>query len=143
MTDRIFGLIGLLLAVGYAIAAFQIQESFLSDAVGPKAFPLIIAVMMGLASVAMILRPDANPEWPGLGRLLEIAFSVAAMVLYAIFLPDLGFVLATAVAAAYLTWRLGTAPLWSLVVGVSTSVGIYVVFHMILGLSLARGPWGF
>ncbi|MFZ5962207.1 tripartite tricarboxylate transporter TctB family protein [Thalassococcus sp. BH17M4-6] len=143
MSDRIFGVIGLLLAMGFAYAALQIQESFLSDAVGPKAFPLILATLLGLSSLAIILKPDPDPLWPALPRLLEILFSVLVMVLYAIYLPELGFVVATAIAASYLTWRLGTAPLWSLVVGVSTSVGIYVVFHLILGLSLARGPWGF
>lgn len=39
MSDRIFGAVGLLLALGYAWAALVIEESFLSDAVGPKAFP--------------------------------------------------------------------------------------------------------
>ncbi|KMK66189.1 tripartite tricarboxylate transporter TctB family protein [Puniceibacterium sp. IMCC21224] len=143
MSDRIFGAIGLLLALGYAFAALYIEESFLSDAVGPKAFPLIIAAVLACSSLAIILRPDPEPMWPGLPRLLEILFAVLVMVLYATLLPEIGFVIATAVAAAYLTWRLGTAPLWSLVVGISTSVGIYIVFHLILGLSLARGPLGF
>ena len=34
-------------------------------------------------------------------------------------------------------------PLWALLSGVLTSGGIYLVFHTILGLSLARGPFGF
>ncbi|WP_163847387.1 tripartite tricarboxylate transporter TctB family protein [Pseudooceanicola aestuarii] len=143
MSDRIFGAFGLLLAIFFAWATLQIEESFLSDAVGPKTFPLIIATILGLASVAIILRPDADPRWPATARLLEIAAAVVVMILYAQFLPEVGFVLATAVAAAYLTWRLGTGPLQSLLVGVCTSVGIYVIFHLILGLSLARGPWGF
>jgi len=46
-------------------------------------------------------------------------------------------------ATAYLSWRLGTKPLSSLVTGVATSAGIYLVFHLILGLSLAKGPLGF
>ena len=63
--------------------------------------------------------------------------------LYAELLPEVGFLIATAFASAYLTWRLGTKPLQSVVVGVLTSVGIYVIFHLVLGLSLARGPLGF
>lgn len=65
------------------------------------------------------------------------------MIAYALALPEVGFLIATAVAAAYLTWRLGTKPIQSLLVGVLTSVGIYVIFRLILGLSLARGPFGF
>ena len=65
------------------------------------------------------------------------------MVLYAEFLPILGFVIATAVASTYLTWRLGTSPIQSVLVGISISVGIYVIFHLLFGLSLAKGPLGF
>ncbi|WP_158970165.1 tripartite tricarboxylate transporter TctB family protein [Chachezhania sediminis] len=143
MSDRIFGVFGMLLAIGYALAAFAIEESFLSDAVGPKAFPLIIAAILGLSSAAIALRPEAEPEWPALGRLAEIAAAVVVMIIYAEMLPVAGFVIATAFAAAYLAWRLGSKPLEAVATGIGTSVGIYVIFHLVLGLSLARGPLGF
>lgn len=143
MSDRIFGSVGLLLAILYGWATLQIEESFLSDAVGPKTFPLGIAVILGLASIAIVLKPDSEPEWPSLGRFTEILAAVVVLVLYAEFLDVVGFLIATAFAAAYLTWRLGTPPLQSLLVGVGTSGGIYVIFRLVLGLSLARGPLGF
>ncbi len=143
MSDRIFGGIGLVLALFYAWQASIIQESFLSDIVGPKTFPYIIATIMGVASIWFLLRPDPEPSWPRAGRLAEIGLAALVMAAYALALPELGFVIATALASAYLTWRLGTRPLQSLVVGALTSVGIYVVFRLLLGLSLARGPLGF
>ena len=75
--------------------------------------------------------------------LIEIFFAAAVMFLYAWVLSEIGFVIATIFATAYLTWRLGSKPLGALITGVATSAGIYVVFHLILGLSLARGPLGF
>jgi putative tricarboxylic transport membrane protein len=143
MSDRIFGVVGILLSIGYVFAAFAIEESFLSDAVGPKAFPLIIAAILGLSSLAIVLRPDPEPHWPALGRLVEIAAAIVVMVLYAEMLPVAGFVIATAFAAAYLAWRLGSSVIEAVLVGIGTSVGIYVIFHLVLGLSLARGPFGF
>ena len=143
MSDRIFGVFGILLAIGFAISALAIEESFLSDAVGPKAFPLIIAAILGISSAIIALRPDAEPEWPPFARLVEIGASVVVMILYAQLLPVAGFVLATAFAAAYLAWRLGSGPIEAALTGIGTSVGIYVIFHLVLGLSLARGPWGF
>ncbi|WP_299815995.1 tripartite tricarboxylate transporter TctB family protein [uncultured Roseibium sp.] len=143
MSDRIFGAVGLILALGYAWAALIIEESFLSDAVGPKAFPLIIAAVLGLSSLVIFFKPDTAPHWPALPRLMEVGAAILVMVLYAILLPELGFVIATALAATYLTWRLGTRPLSSVVSGCLTSLGIYAVFHLVLGLSLARGPLGF
>ncbi|MEJ1994368.1 MAG: tripartite tricarboxylate transporter TctB family protein [Limibacillus sp.] len=143
MSDRIFGVIGLTLAVFYAWQATVIEESFLTDAVGPKMFPYIIATLMGVASLYFLLKPDPQPHWPSAGRLAEIALAALVMIAYAMALPQAGFIIATAVASAYLTWRLGSKPLWSVVIGVGTSLGIYVVFRLILGLSLARGPFGF
>lgn len=143
MSDRIFGVIGLALAVFYAWQATVIEESFLTDAVGPKMFPYIIATLMGVASLYFLLKPDPQPHWPSAGRLAEIALAALVMIAYAMALPQAGFIIATAIASAYLTWRLGSKPLWSVVIGVSTSLGIYVVFRLILGLSLARGPFGF
>ncbi|HIC65618.1 MAG: tripartite tricarboxylate transporter TctB family protein [Paracoccus sp. (in: a-proteobacteria)] len=143
MSDRILGLVGILLAIGFALAALSIEESFLSDAVGPKAFPLIIAAVLGLASIVIALRPDPDPTWPALGRLAEIGAAVLVMILYAKLLPEAGFVIATAFAATYLSWRLGSTILWATATGIGTSLGIYVIFNLALGLSLARGPFGF
>lgn len=143
MSDRIFGGFGLLLAAFFAWGASRIELSFISDPVGPRSFPYIIAAVMALASLVIMLRPDEAPRWPGLGRLAEIAVAAGAMTAYALLLPELGFLIATALASAFLTWRLGTRPFQSIVAGVLTSVGIYAVFHLILGLSLAKGPLGF
>ncbi len=143
MSDRIFGGVGLLFALLFIWAAFHIELSFISDPVGPRTFPIIIAIVMAVSSLVIFIKPDVEPKWPQAARLLEIVIAAAVMVLYALALPVAGFLIATAVAAAFLTWRLGTQPLWAVVSGVLTSVGIYTVFHLILGLSLARGPFGF
>ncbi len=143
MSDRILGGIGVLLAVFFIWQATWIEISPFSDIVGPAVFPIIIAVVLGSSAVYFLVKPDPSPAWPDSARLFEIAMAVAVMVLYAELLPVLGFVFATAFAAAYLSWRLGSTPLQALIVGVGTSVGIYVVFRLILGLSLAQGPLGF
>jgi len=143
MSDRIFGVIGILLSAFYAWQATLIQESFIQDPVGPKAFPVLIAIVLAAASLVFVLKPDPAPQWPAAGRLFQIAVSAALMIAYALALPEAGFVASTAVAAAFLSWRLGAQPLAAIIAGVAIAVGIYVVFHLILGLSLARGPWGF
>lgn len=143
MSDRIMGGVGLLLAAFFIWQATLIQESFISDPVGPKIFPIIIGGLVGLSSLAIFLKPDDEPEWPDFSRLFEVGLTVAVMIAYAYALPTAGFVVSTAVAAGYLSWRLGTPPVKAAVAGAVIAIGIYVVFHLILGLSLARGPWGF
>ena len=59
MSDRIFGAVGILIAALFAYSSLIIEESFLSDAVGPKAFPLIIAAILAISSLSIMLKPDA------------------------------------------------------------------------------------
>jgi putative tricarboxylic transport membrane protein len=143
MSDRIFGLIGLAIAGFYLWATSIIPDSFMVDAVGPRAFPYIVGTILAICALYFLLRPDAEPDWPVLANLIEIIFATAVMFLYAWALSRVGFIIATVLATTYLSWRLGTRPLGALVTGIGTAVGIYVVFYMILGLSLAKGPLGF
>lgn len=143
MSDRVFAGVCIVIAAAYLFVASGIQLPFLADPVGPRAFPYIIGAVLLLAALYPLIRPDAAPQWPALHRLYEIGFAVAVMVAYAFFLSDVGFVASTAVAAALLSWRLGSPPVWAALSGVVIAVGIYVIFHLVLGLSLARGPWGF
>jgi putative tricarboxylic transport membrane protein len=99
--------------------------------------------LLAIASAYVLLRPDPEPEWPIRGRALEIVGAVVVLIGYALALEPVGFVVATAVAAALLSWRLGSRPVWAAVSGLGISIGIYVVFHLVLGLSLAKGPLGF
>lgn len=143
MSDRIFGLFGLLLATFYLWAASIIPDSFMVDVIGPRAFPYIIGSVLAICSIYCLLRPDEEPNWPTLRNFIEIIFATAVMFLYAWSLSKVGFMTATVFGTAYLSWRLGTGPLGSIITGILTSIGIYVVFHLILGLSLAKGPLGF
>ncbi len=143
MSDRIFGVFGLALALFYLWAASIIKDSFMVDVVGPRAFPYMVGTVLALCSIYFILRPDDEPAWPALKGFAEIICAAAVMLVYAWALPEFGFLISTVFATAYLTWRLGTLPHWALLTGVLTSGGIYIVFHLILGLSLAKGPLGF
>lgn len=138
-SDRIFGTISLAIAMIFIWRATVIEESFIQDPVGPKIFPIIIGAVMALSSIWFIVKPDADPRWPNAPRLLEIAFAAAVMIAYTYALPEAGFLISTALASAFLSWRLGATPVRAVIAGVVISVGIYVVFKMILGLSLAEG----
>jgi putative tricarboxylic transport membrane protein len=143
MSDRILGVICLALAVFFIWGATQIELSFMSDPVGPRVFPIMIGVMVGIAGLVILLKPDSDPEWPQLPKLLEIFAAAIVMFAYAQLLPVLGFIIATAIASAFLSWRLGSSPLGAGLAGIGISLGIYAGFHLVLGLSLARGPFGF
>jgi putative tricarboxylic transport membrane protein len=143
MSDRIFASICIALAVLMGWGATIIEESFIQDPLGPKAFPLVIAVVLAACGVAMFLRPDEDPVWPHRRKQIQLLWTIGAMILYVQFLPVVGFLVATAIGAGFLSWQLGASVKQACWGGFSISVCIYVVFKLILGLSLARGPFGF
>ncbi|GAB3183810.1 tripartite tricarboxylate transporter TctB family protein [Hydrogenophaga aquatica] len=143
MSDRIFGSIALAVALMMMWATTLIEESFIQDPLGPKAFPLVIAGVMAIAGVVMLFKADAEPEWPGLFKLLELLVTLGVLVAYAQLLPIAGFVVSTAFLSAFLCWRLGATPRQSLQGGLIISLGVYGLFQHLLGLNLATGPWGF
>ncbi|MDO8903832.1 tripartite tricarboxylate transporter TctB family protein [Hydrogenophaga sp.] len=143
MSDRIFGGIVLTMSLLMMWATTLIEESFIQDPLGPKAFPLVIAGVMAISAVVMFFKPDGEPEWPGLYKVLELVATVGVFIAYAQMLPIAGFVVATVFATAFLVWRLGGTPRQAGVGGIAIAVGIYLVFHFMLGLNLAKGPWGF
>ena len=65
MSDRIFGAATVALSLLMMWAASLIEESFIQDPLGPKAFPLVIAGIMGLSGLVILFKPDAEPHWPG------------------------------------------------------------------------------
>lgn len=143
LTDRLAGIAALALAGFFGWRTTLIEEPFISDPLGPRAFPLLVCAVLGLAGLVMLLRPDPDPQWPALRSLMEVAAGVLIFLGYAELLPELGFVIATCLAASFLAWRLGASPLGSVIAGLGISLGIYATFHLVLGLSLAKGPFGF
>ena len=142
-SDRILATIVLAASLGMMWAAIQIQESFIQDPMGPKSFPMLIAVLMAVSAVVMFFKPDADPHWPGLYKILELFAVTGVLIAYAQLLPMVGFVLATTCASAFLTWRLGGNARQSAIGGICTAVSIFVLFQYALGVNMAKGPWGF
>ncbi|RYG89695.1 tripartite tricarboxylate transporter TctB family protein [Loktanella sp. IMCC34160] len=141
-TDRIFGVVVILGALAYVASALQIPTSFLSDPVGPKTFPVLIASIAALCGVFMVFKPDDEPDWPPLPALLALVLSVVVLVGYAYALKPLGFILPTAIAAAILSYQINPRPTFAALAGVGLSVGLFVLFKFVLGLGLVAFPKG-
>jgi putative tricarboxylic transport membrane protein len=140
--DRIFGLVMIVVALGYFLSATQIQTSFISDPVGPRIFPYLIAGVTILCALAMILQPDPDTHWPGLAMTLQLGIALAVLVGYGLTIGTLGFIIPTAVAAAVLSYQINPRPLPAVLTGIGLSIGLFVLFRYILGLGLVAWPRG-
>ena len=140
ISDRIFGAVVTLVALAYIAGATQIQTSFLADPVGPRTFPMLIGAVAAICGVIIVLRPDADPDWPGLRSFGVLVFAVAVLVGYTYALKPLGFLLPTAVTAAILSYLISPRAGPAALSGAGLSVGLFVTFKFALGLGLVAWP---
>ena len=138
-SDRIFGLIVILGALAYIAGALKIQTSFLTDPVGAKTFPILVAAIAALCGGIITLRPDEEPGWSSAATALG---SVALLCGYALALKPFGFILPTALTAGILSYQISSRPRFAVAAGLGLSVGLFVLFKMILGLGLVAFPKG-
>lgn len=142
ISDRIFGLVVLMVALAYIVSATQIQTSFLSDPVGPKAFPILVGSIAALCGLVMMIKPDPDPQWPVFKTFLALLVAVAVLVAYAYALKPFGFLIPTAITAAILSYQISPKVSTAVLAGVVLSVGLFVLFKFALGLGLVPFPKG-
>lgn len=138
MSDRIAGTLLLALAVWYGLTADQYKAGF-SDPLGPAAFPQLLSVPLGLLSLYLIVKPDAEPDWVGGWALARQAAAVVTLVAYALALEPIGFIVATLVAVTLLARLLGANWRQGAGVGVGLAVTLFLAFDFVLGLPLPVG----
>jgi putative tricarboxylic transport membrane protein len=141
-SDRIFGVVVLVVALAYIASATQIESSFLSDPVGPKTFPIGIGLVAALSAVVMIVRPDEDPQWPALRNFGALVVAAIVLVAYALLLKPLGFLLPTAIAATILSYQLSPRAVPAMLAGIGLSIGLFLIFKYALGLGLVAFPKG-
>lgn len=141
MSDRIFGVLALVLAGAYLWGAtgFEVSMMMVADPLGPRTFPYLLGIVLIITALYLLWRPDPEPDWPDAPHLAQMAMSIVILILYAVFLEDLGFIVATVAAVAILSWRLGATPLIALANGAGVALVLYGLFDLVLGLPLPLG----
>ncbi len=139
-SDRLFGVVVILCALAFAAGAFQIQTSFMSDPLGSKTFPLLLASVATICGLVMIVRPDEEPEWPNLPTLANVGVAALVMVAYAYALKPMGFLIPTAICAAILSFQISPRPVPAFLTGLGLSIGLFIIFKYALGLGLQPFP---
>ena len=142
MSDRLTGLVLLLLAVAYGVTASG-YEAMIGDPLGPAVFPIVLAIPLGLFAVYLVLRPDREPAWPRGPALRKQVLALVAFVAYAYLLEPLGFVVSTFLAVVVLGCLLGARLPEAGAAGVGIAVVLFVLFDTLLGLPLPTGVLGF
>ncbi len=139
-SDRIFGLVIAVVALGYILSATQIQIGFLSDPVGSRTFPYLIGGIAFLCAITIAVRPDPDPEWPSLLTFGRIAITLVVLFAFAMSLRPFGFIIPAAIASAILSYQIHSNLRIAAQTGLGLSIGLFVILKFGLGLGLS--PFG-
>ncbi|WP_210712693.1 tripartite tricarboxylate transporter TctB family protein [Pseudomonas sp. MWU349] len=144
LVQRLFAAVLLLACAGLALMAWPYQAAFSYEPVGPRAFPLLMLGLMGLALLYMLFRPAPikhSEEEPPLDRqtLTKITICVTLLLVFAGAFEPLGFILASILIGVPMARLYGGRWLPSLVIISLLSVGLYWLFDRVMDVPLPLG----
>lgn len=138
---RVPALILLGLAAAYGLEASRIAYAFSSDPLGPRAFPLLLAGLLGLLALAWLARPGRADPWPRGALLLQSVGFVALAFLAAWLFDRAGFLVAIGLLCAGVALMFRASPLQALAAGVGQAVLWWLIFARGLRIPLPTGSW--
>lgn len=117
----------------------RIEYAFSSDPLGPRAFPLLLALALAVFSVWLFLRPGEHEAWPS-GAVLWKALGIPVTVAIAsLLMSPIGFFAAMALMVAVIAWIFGASPRQSLLNGIIQGGLWQLVFVHLLEVYLPTG----
>lgn len=140
--DRTLGGLAVLMALTLVAFGWGLAAPFAYEPVGPRAFPMITAVLIGACGIILLVKGGGavEPNAAGVNRgILGIA---AALLAYALLFQPLGFVVSTALMSAVVARIFGATWAQSAATGVVLSVGSFFLFDHGLDVVLPTGILG-
>ncbi len=149
MSQRIFGAILLMVCVSLSAIAWGYQAPFAYEPVGPRAYPLLLLVLIMAGAIYLLVKPASIGLAPEAGHdeevqmdrqmLIKASTCVGLMLAYAALFESLGFVLSTVPFGLLIARLYGARWSQAAVIGVIASVGIYLLFDYVLDVPLPLG----
>jgi len=144
LLQRIFASVLLLACLGLALMAWPYQAAFSYEPVGPRAFPLLMLGLMGVALLYMVFRPAPikhSEDEPPLDRqtLTKIGICVLLLLVFAGLFEPLGFILSSILIGIPMARLYGGRWLPSIVVTTLMAIGLYLLFDRLMDVPLPLG----
>jgi putative tricarboxylic transport membrane protein len=142
--QRIFAAVLLLVCAGLTLMAWPYQAPFSYEPVGPRAFPLLMLGLMGIALLYLLIRPTPivhTEDEPPLDRetLVKIGSCIALLLVFAGLFEPLGFILSSILIGIPMARLYGGRWVPSIVVVIAMSVGLYLLFDKAMDVPLPLG----
>lgn len=142
LNDRVLGIAALIFAAAITALGYDLEPPFSYEPVGPKAFPLLLALIIALCGVRLIIKGggevEANPE----GANARIAAMAAYLAGYAFLFQWIGFIAATSLMVALVGRLFQATWVQAIVGGLILSIGLFFLFDKGLDVVLPTGILG-
>jgi putative tricarboxylic transport membrane protein len=142
LNDRLLGIAALLLAAFLTWFGYDLEAPISYEPVGPKAFPLLLALIIALCGLRLVFKGgnpvEANPS----GANARIFAMVASLAIYAFLFQWLGFIVATALMTIIIGRLFGGTWGQLIVGGVLTGLLLFFLFDRGLDVVLPTGILG-
>ncbi len=140
MSDRALGAACVLASVAMVAAAHDYTAAFSYEPLGPRAFPLLLAVGLGLSGLWLVLRPTLGAETFKGVPWMPTLWCAGAIMVYAALFQKLGFVLATALMTVPVGMTFGGTWRKTLAGGAALGLALFLLFDKVLDVVLPIGP---
>ena len=146
MADRILAACTLLLAALYLYATSTLPSFDFGDPLGPKAFPVLLGILLALAGILLLLETHrkrlvaAEVRPPGEFRPRAVATVAIATTVFFGLLEPLGYLVGFSLYLFFvMLWLHGRKPATCFIVAVLFAIGSYALFVKALAVSLPKG----
>jgi putative tricarboxylic transport membrane protein len=141
MYDRIFAGTLLVLSGLLVWAAVKLDVPFQYEPLGPKAFPIILGVLLAIASIWLMIKPSKNSWHPTTELIAKLLSGLLLMVVYAYLFEHAGFIISTFVVGSVFSWLFGEKPFKAAIYALIMSVASYFLLKHALQLNVPTGIW--
>ncbi|WP_157270007.1 tripartite tricarboxylate transporter TctB family protein [Azohydromonas aeria] len=144
MSDRILGAACVVASAGMVWAAQGYAAEISYEPVGPRAFPLLLAALMGVGGLWLVFKPTLR----GVAAFRDVPWKAtllcaAAVAAYALLFELLGFTLATALMAVPVGLAFGGSLAQALAGGAGLGLVLFLLFDKVLDVVLPSGVLSF
>lgn len=139
MSDRVFSLFWLAVCALIVLQMWNLAVPFAYEPVGPKAFPILLAVLMAVCCVLLIINPATDTHWPELPVLRKGVALLAVLLAYGYFFETLGYPVASVLMVLVVSRLFGGGWWSSFLSAISIGVFGYLIFDRLLEVSLPLG----
>lgn len=142
LNDRLLGIAALIFAALITAFGYDLEPPFSYEPVGPKAFPLLLALIIALCGLRLVIKGGGHVAANPAGTNTRIVTMVAYLAAYAFLFQWIGFIVATALMVTLVSRLFEATWAQAVVGGTIMSVGMYLLFDKALDVVLPAGILG-